>query len=162
MRKAATQEPSDIDAGGGKPHTVKPFSVLNPASSPIVPVPSPPLLPIQELVPLITVDPVEPKPSNMDPKQELDALETTQEYWGATHRPPNIHIGMQEEFRIAFVSDYDKDVSLRKIWHNSSVEEGNWCPGQRFFKNSEGLLFFRDADYISLDCASQLLGFRKS
>jgi hypothetical protein len=78
---------------------------------------------------------------------ELSALDAMSEYWGATHRPPNLHIAIDEEYRKAFVADYNKDPSLRYIWNSKRVSEGNWTPGQRFFKNDEGLLFFRDADF---------------
>jgi hypothetical protein len=82
-----------------------------------------------------------------DDGDDLDHLEPTAEYWGALNPPPNIHIGMEEEFRASWVAAYSKDAEFGKIWSDPDVTAGIWKPGQRFFKNDEGLLFFRDADY---------------
>jgi hypothetical protein len=54
---------------------------------------------------------------------------------------------MEDGFRADWVNSYNGDAEFGKIWADPHVVEGLWSPGQRFFRNSEGLLFFRDADY---------------
>jgi hypothetical protein len=83
----------------------------------------------------------------VDDDNDLDYLELTAEYWSALNPPPNIHISMEEEFRTSWVAAYSKDAEFGKIWSDPDVAAGNWKPGQRFFRNDKGLLFFRDADY---------------
>jgi hypothetical protein len=90
-----------------------------------------------------------------NPDQELDALEPTTEYWGALNPPPNIHLNMEEEFRASWVEAYAKDHEFGKLWANPDTDEGVWHPGQRFFKNQEGLLFFRGADYQPRLCVPE-------
>ena len=69
------------------------------------------------------------------------------EYWGATNPPPNIHVHMSEEALKVWVNDYKQDPHLVKIWDDPKSSIENWVPGHRFFKDGQGLLFFRDADY---------------
>jgi hypothetical protein len=78
---------------------------------------------------------------------ELDEVQATGAYWEATHLPPTIHIGMDPEYRDVFVKDYAKDPNLKSTWNSKDVDECFWKLGQRFFRNKEGLLFFRDTDY---------------
>jgi hypothetical protein len=54
---------------------------------------------------------------------------------------------MDPEYRDDFVKDYAKDPNLKSIWNSREIDKHFWKPGQRFFKNKEGLLFFRDANY---------------
>jgi hypothetical protein len=54
---------------------------------------------------------------------------------------------MEEGFRTEWVESYKEDKEFGKIWADPKMVEGLWSPGQRFFRNDEGLLFFRDADY---------------
>jgi hypothetical protein len=83
-----------------------------------------------------------------DGLDDIDELETPEEYWGATNLPiPNLHISMDEEFKSRFVGAYAKDPAFNRIWKEESVAPGHWRPGQRFFKTEDGLLFFRGADY---------------
>jgi hypothetical protein len=90
-----------------------------------------------------------------DDDNNLDHLEPTAEYWGALNPPPNIHIGMEEEFRTSWVAAYIKDAEFGKIWSDPDVAAGIWKPGQRYFRNDEGLLFFRDANYQPRLCVPQ-------
>jgi hypothetical protein len=98
------------------------------------------------------------QPSKVDlptEEEELDSLQVTEEYWGALNPPPNIHIEMDRDFREAFVADYQQDVVLKRIWNDKSTNEEHWKPGQRYFKNEDGLLFFRDADYQPRLCVPE-------
>lgn len=71
----------------------------------------------------------------------------TSEYWGATNPPPNIHVHMSEDALASWIDGYRQDPHLIKIWDDPKSTRENWVPGHRFFKDSQGLLFFRDADY---------------
>jgi hypothetical protein len=98
-----------------------------------------------------------PEEAKDDPDQ-LDTLEVTQEYWGATHLPqPNLHVEMDAAYRTKFVEAYQQDSELKRVWKDEKVSEGNWVPGQRYLKTSDGLLFFRDADYQPRLCVPEAL-----
>jgi hypothetical protein len=131
-----------VHAGGGtatstgrKPPGAAPSSTSNDTAPLAVPLAAPSVEPAAE--------PLE-KPDEGD---KLDALEPTAEYWGAVNPPSNFHLAMEEDFRANWVEAYKGDSEFGKIWADPQVMEGLWSPGQRFFRNSEGLLFFRDADY---------------
>jgi hypothetical protein len=79
--------------------------------------------------------------------EELDTLQPTLEYWGATNPPPNIHVGMEKVFKDSWIAAYKKDAEFKTIWKSATATKDEWKPGQRFFRSDEGLLFFRDADY---------------
>jgi hypothetical protein len=78
---------------------------------------------------------------------EVEKIADAEEYWGAHNPPPNIHVAMDEKARRKFVAAYFGDAAFGKIWTNPSSELNVWQPGYRYFKNEQGLLFFRDADY---------------
>jgi hypothetical protein len=79
--------------------------------------------------------------------EELEKLKGSHEYWGAHNPPPNIHIEFEDSARKKWVAAYLKDPTFSKIWTSPDADLDAWKPGNRYFKNSEGLLFFRDADY---------------
>jgi hypothetical protein len=79
--------------------------------------------------------------------EELEGLEQMEEYWGAHNPPPNIHIAMDPDFQRKFVAAYLADPAFGPIWSNPRSDEGAWTPEYRYFKNQDGLLFFRDTDY---------------
>jgi hypothetical protein len=61
--------------------------------------------------------------------------------------PPDIHIEMEEGFRNTWVQAYKADPEFKKIWNEQLTAQDIWHPGQHFFRNEHGLLFFRNADY---------------
>lgn len=142
---ATVKEPTAIEAGGGntRPH-LEPESAGTLNAEPEMPIP----LSHEDRTPA-------ERPDDLVENDELDALEATKEYWGATHRPPNLNIGMDAAYKKEFVADYQRDPWLKRIWNDKDIAEGRWKPGQRFFKNEEGLLFFRDADYQPRLCVPQ-------
>lgn len=88
-----------------------------------------------------------------DPEDDkLEELKASQEYWRAHNPLPNIHMAMDEEFRIKFVVACLGDPTFGGIWTDGKSERNGWEPGYRYFKNEEGLLFFRDADYHAWLC----------
>jgi hypothetical protein len=62
---------------------------------------------------------------------------------------------MDRDFREAFVADYQHDVVLKRIWNDRSTNKEHWKPGQRYFKNEDGILFFRDTDYHPRLCVPE-------
>jgi hypothetical protein len=42
-------------------------------------------------------------------EDELDTLQLTMEYWGATNPPPNIHIGMSDDLKKEWLEAYETD-----------------------------------------------------
>jgi hypothetical protein len=82
-----------------------------------------------------------------DSDGELEKLKGSQEYWGAHNPPPNLHIGFEDAARKKWVTGYLKDPTFARIWTSPDSDLDAWKPGNWYFKNSEGLLFFRDADY---------------
>jgi hypothetical protein len=42
--------------------------------------------------------------------EELDSLEQTTAYWGATNPPPNIHVGMDESYKQTWIEAYSDDI----------------------------------------------------
>ena len=89
-----------------------------------------------------------------------DAMDASDAYWGARNPPPNILVHMQEGVRQDWVKSYQDDPHLIKVWKDPKSSVENWTPGHRFFKDPNGLLFFRDADYQPRLCVP--VGKRRS
>jgi hypothetical protein len=87
-----------------------------------------------------------------DSDDELEKIKESEEYWGAHNPPPNIHVAIEEKMRTKFVAGYFSDPAFGKIWTNPRSEMDAWTPGNRYFKNEQGLLFSRDADYQPCLC----------
>lgn len=75
--------------------------------------------------------------------------------WEATHRPPTVLVEMSEEARNRYTEGYLKDVTFRARWQTDSDKPESWDPANRFFKNDDGLLYFRDADFHARLCVPQ-------
>ena len=94
--------------------------------------------------------PVDGTDESDEPMPEADETPTagpSDAYWGATNPPPNVLIHMASDVRQEWVEAYQEDPHLVKIWKDPKLLVENWTPGHRFFKDSDSLLFFRDADY---------------
>ena len=68
-------------------------------------------------------------------------------YWGATNLPPNILVHLDGDVKKEWIEAYQNDPHLVKIWKDQKSLVENWMPGHRFFRDPNGLLFFRDTDY---------------
>ena len=90
--------------------------------------------------PTLPIDKVE----NVDKSAPTDQHD---EYWGATNPPPNVLVHLEEKTTQEWIKGYAEDPHLARIWMDPNSAVDNWVPGHRFFKNENGLLFFRDADY---------------
>lgn len=67
--------------------------------------------------------------------------------WEASNPPPNMHIHLEQETLERFIAGYQKDESFKRKWTETEFPAKEWNPGNRFYKDSSSLLFFRDADY---------------
>lgn len=91
-----------------------------------------------------------------EPREPRDPYES-RKLWEATHVPPTIHIQMDKDWISKFVDGYKKDASFRDRWDNKEGTAESWYPGARFFKDSDGLLYFKDADFQARLCVPNAL-----
>lgn len=59
---------------------------------------------------------------------------------------------MSLEALTRFVDGYLKDASFRERWDLKESDSDSWGPAKRFFKDGQGLLYFRDADFLPRLC----------
>ncbi|KAF8990623.1 hypothetical protein BDZ89DRAFT_974239, partial [Hymenopellis radicata] len=86
-----------------------------------------------------------------DDKQER--RENIQDAYRKAEAPiPSLHVSFSKELIQRFVEGYKTDVQFSKIYAASPFSPERWDPNQRFFKESNGLLYFRDADYMARLC----------
>ncbi|KAF8990852.1 hypothetical protein BDZ89DRAFT_902992, partial [Hymenopellis radicata] len=65
---------------------------------------------------------------------------------------PTLHVAFSKELVQRFVDGYKTDSQFASIYKSSPDSPEGWDPNQRFFKESNGLLYFRDADYMARLC----------
>ncbi|KAF8995144.1 hypothetical protein BDZ89DRAFT_1053007 [Hymenopellis radicata] len=65
---------------------------------------------------------------------------------------PTLHISFSKELIQRFINGYKLDSQFAQIYENSPFSPERWDPNQRFFKEANGLLYFRDADYMARLC----------
>ncbi|EIM80799.1 uncharacterized protein STEHIDRAFT_67764, partial [Stereum hirsutum FP-91666 SS1] len=69
--------------------------------------------------------------------------------WEANHPPPHILVHINPEYLAKFVEGYKEDTEFQRRY--SELENGenkaSWDQSRRFFKDEQGLLFFRDANF---------------
>ena len=88
-----------------------------------------------------------PPTGHAETTDEVPPADRSDEYWGATNPPPNVLVHLEEGVTQEWIKGYSEDPHLSKIWNDPKSTVENWVPGHRFFKDKNGLLFFRDADY---------------
>ncbi|EJD41530.1 hypothetical protein AURDEDRAFT_33285, partial [Auricularia subglabra TFB-10046 SS5] len=64
--------------------------------------------------------------------------------------PPTLIVSMSAELRAAYVEGYESDSAFADKGADS--DERSWYAGSRFYRDSDGLLFFRDADLMPRLC----------
>ncbi|KZP04874.1 hypothetical protein FIBSPDRAFT_702771, partial [Athelia psychrophila] len=67
--------------------------------------------------------------------------------WEADNPPPSMHIHLEKEVLESYITGYQGDESFKRKWEDTDYPAKEWNPGNRFYKDKTGLLFFRDADY---------------
>ena len=83
--------------------------------------------------------------------------DTKDSYEKASKPPGYIHTQMSDDIRQRWIQGYKDDPSFRSVWEDKRSEVGSWEPGFRFFKDLDGLLYFRDADYHPRLCVPKTL-----
>ncbi|EJD34725.1 hypothetical protein AURDEDRAFT_37673, partial [Auricularia subglabra TFB-10046 SS5] len=68
----------------------------------------------------------------------------------AANPPPTLLISMSPALRKRYVDGYKADPAFKDKGFNS--DERSWYPGNRFYRDQDGLLFFRDADLMPCLC----------
>lgn len=83
------------------------------------------------------------------------------ELWKAANPPPTVFVHLNEEITKQFVEGYKMDSSFRERWEKSKVGVLEpWEVESRFFKDEEGLLYFRDADFAARLCVPRSMQAR--
>lgn len=67
--------------------------------------------------------------------------------WEESNELPPVLVHLSPAKANEFIEGYKKDPHLKARWNDKANEPDSWYQGKRFFKTSDGLLFFRDADY---------------
>ncbi|KAJ3473690.1 hypothetical protein NLI96_g12874 [Meripilus lineatus] len=91
------------------------------------------------------------------PQEQIETTETldpyqTKKLWEANHRPPNVSIHLNDETLEQFKKGYEEDISFQNRLTEQSQSPNSWNAANRFFRDSRGLLFFRDADFHARVC----------
>lgn len=98
--------------------------------------------------------------SSVEPSQERPGEDDADPYearllWEATHRPPTVLVELSKEARDRYLEGYQKDVTFRTRWEENNNAPDSWDPANRFLKDDNGLLYFRDADFHARLCVPQ-------
>ncbi|EJD34092.1 hypothetical protein AURDEDRAFT_39027, partial [Auricularia subglabra TFB-10046 SS5] len=60
--------------------------------------------------------------------------------------PPTLQIAMSQEERARFVAGFEADPAFWDKGKDS--DKRSWYPGNRFYKDNDGLLYFRNANFM--------------
>ncbi|EJD48853.1 hypothetical protein AURDEDRAFT_30721, partial [Auricularia subglabra TFB-10046 SS5] len=64
--------------------------------------------------------------------------------------PPTLLVVMSDELKRRYSKGYDRDSAFKGKGFNS--DERSWYSGNRFYRGNDGLLYFRDADFMPRLC----------
>ncbi|EJD33674.1 hypothetical protein AURDEDRAFT_76812, partial [Auricularia subglabra TFB-10046 SS5] len=70
--------------------------------------------------------------------------------WRRSNPPPTLQIFLSPETVARYVAGYEADPAFEGKGKNT--DERSWYPGNRFYKDDRGLLYFRDADFMPRLC----------
>ncbi|PBK58133.1 hypothetical protein ARMSODRAFT_839291, partial [Armillaria solidipes] len=70
---------------------------------------------------------------------------------------PAIHIKMNKDLRQAFIDGYSKDKQLGTPYLEATKAEDSKSAGKRFYRDSDGLLFFINVDFQPRLCVPKSL-----
>ncbi|KZV98062.1 hypothetical protein EXIGLDRAFT_583098, partial [Exidia glandulosa HHB12029] len=68
----------------------------------------------------------------------------------AANPPPTLLVGMSPALKAKYSRGYDADPAFKGKGFDS--DERSWYAGTRFYRGNDGLLFFRDADFMPRLC----------
>ncbi|GJE95785.1 hypothetical protein PsYK624_119730 [Phanerochaete sordida] len=88
-----------------------------------------------------------PNGGTTEPNESRDLFEKKTDWEGenAPPRAPLLHL--EEDRKRAFVEGYRVDPFFKSRWEDPNAHVDSWYAGKRFFRDQDGLLFFRDADF---------------
>jgi hypothetical protein len=69
--------------------------------------------------------------------------------------PQALTIAIGPERLQAFVQGYEEDPSFKRHWEEAAIEGAELEAAQRFYRSDNGLLLFRDADWVARLCVPQ-------
>ncbi|KZT32356.1 hypothetical protein SISSUDRAFT_956598, partial [Sistotremastrum suecicum HHB10207 ss-3] len=61
-------------------------------------------------------------------------------------KPGTFIISASQETIEAYLQGYSKDIAFKSRWLDPKSSADEWYPGRRYYKDTSGLLYFRDAD----------------
>ena len=70
-----------------------------------------------------------------------------EDYSAGSSRPPSVIIAMDTVEVQSWVEAYRYDAAFKTKYEAASDEQTDWSASHRYFKDSDGLLYFRDADF---------------
>ncbi|EJD37453.1 hypothetical protein AURDEDRAFT_73257, partial [Auricularia subglabra TFB-10046 SS5] len=70
--------------------------------------------------------------------------------WRKENPPPTLQLFMDSDLKERFAKGYESDQNFQEKGRNS--DERSWYAGNRFYWGSDGLLYFRDADFMPRLC----------
>lgn len=91
------------------------------------------------------------------PPTEEEVDEMTARYWAAANPPPSIHVQIDGDLVQQFLLGYQDDFAFKSKWEDPQASDLHWNAGKRYYKDQDGLLFFRDADYQPRLCVPKKL-----
>ena len=71
---------------------------------------------------------------------------------GKEYQPAGLTISIDPGRLAAFVKGYKGDGSFKRIWSQTGAQEEELEAARRFYKSDNGLLIFRDADWVARLC----------
>ncbi|GJF00952.1 polyprotein [Phanerochaete sordida] len=89
----------------------------------------------------------QPTPSAHE-TDERDLYERRRDWESENALPkPTLLVHMKEEVKQAFRDAYQADPAFASKWSEGDERGNSWYQGKRYFKDADGLLYFKDADF---------------
>ncbi|KZV59259.1 hypothetical protein PENSPDRAFT_540876, partial [Peniophora sp. CONT] len=66
--------------------------------------------------------------------------------------PPGIFVHVRQDLLEQWVQDYQNDPIFKARWNAADTSQDSWSASQRYFKTDDGMMYFRDADFIPRLC----------
>jgi hypothetical protein len=69
------------------------------------------------------------------------------------HPPPShLHVQLNEDTIKRWILGYQEDVTLKQRWTEANRDNQSWHPGKCYYRSQDGLLYFRNTDFIPRLC----------
>jgi hypothetical protein len=77
--------------------------------------------------------------------------------WEVNRPLPYLHVKMDPVKQREWIDAYSLDTILLQCWNNPDSDAETYCPGRRYIKDKDGLLYFYNADFVPQLCVPQSL-----